>query len=217
MKKFFIIPLILLLMACNPEGSDQQPVTPEIVAEGTIVSLAEVEYRTYEVQEDALGKATFSQAGDVVTIEISLTGMKPNSSKAVHIHNGTLEKPGRHWNAGRFIAACNERSLGQVWSKPFIGDVGNVVIDGEGNGKLVFQTDLWAINSGDEKDLLDKVIIVHDEPQDFIEECDPMHDHNHLHTNLKIGGGKIALVSDVARAGKIVIKSEKMPDFLICN
>ena len=197
MKKLSILPLVLIL-ACGSEN--QQGLTgPEIVAEAVIFTLVEVAEREYEVQQVSVGKASFFQTGNVVTVEISLTGMTPNTSKAVHIHDGSVQLPGRHWNSGKFVAACNERSMGEVWARPFIGDVGNVPIDENGNGTFSLQTDLWAINSGDNKDILDKVIIVHDDPQDFVEECNPFHTHDHPHFNKKIGGGTIALISEVDR------------------
>ena len=197
MKKLSILPLVLIL-ACGSEN--QQGLTgPEIVAEAVIFTLVEVAEREYEVQQVSVGKASFFQTGNVVTVEISLTGMTPNTSKAVHIHDGSVQLPGRHWNSGKFVAACNERSMGEVWARPFIGDVGNVPIDENGNGTFSLQTDLWAINSGDNKDILDKVIIVHDDPQDFVEECNPFHTHDHPHFNKKIGGGTISLISEVDR------------------
>lgn len=216
MKKLFLLPLILLL-ACSSD--DQNEISePEVIAEATLYALTEVAGNEYEPQETSIGKATFFQTADVVTLEIELSGMTPNTQKAVHIHDGTVQLPGRHWNAGKFVAACNDRSLGEVWARPFIGDIGNVSIGADGNGTFSLRTDLWAINSGDERDILDKAIIVHENPQDFIEECDPAHTHDHQHTNQKIGGGTILMISDLPRADQAIVRTEKvMPDFLICK
>ena len=214
MKKLFILPL-LIFIACNSEP--QEELEPEIVAEAQIYSLNQVADREYEVLSESMGVASFYQTGDVVTIEISLSGQAPNTSKAIHIHEGTVELPGRHWNAGKFVAACNTRSLGSPWARPFIGDVGNVNIDANGNGRFSLKTDLWKLNSGDERDLLDRPIIVHDQPQDFIEECDPFHDHTHAHVNPKIAGGEIKLVSNIEQNVQSYVKAEQMPDFLICK
>ncbi len=215
MKKLFILPF-LLLFACDSSES-QKELEPEIIAETRLYSLNQIGEKEYETMDEVVGEATFFQTGDVVTVEIVLNGMEPNTSKAVHIHEGTVEQPGRHWNAGKFIAACDNRSLGEVWAKPFIGDVGNVDIDADGNGRFSLKTDLWRLNSGDERDLLDRPIIIHENPQDFIEECNPFHDHNHPHSNPKIAGGKITLVSDIAQNVQSFVKPEQMPDFLICK
>ena len=120
--------------------------------------------------------------------------------------------------AGKFIASCDNLSLGQEWARPFIGDVGNVPIDENGNGTFTLQTDLWAINTGDNKDILDRPIIVHQEPEDFVEECNPFHSHDMPHSNQKIGGGTIRLVSEVDRTLTSSVTTEQvMPDFLICK
>lgn len=214
--KGFVILCFGLLISCSQTGEPEDFV-PEIVAEAAIYSLDQVDERAFEVKDENVGKATFFQSGNVVMLEISLSGMTANTSKAVHIHNGTIEVPGRHWNRGSYQASCDVESLGSPWAKPFIGDVGNVTIDQSGNGSLTLKTDLWALNSGDEKDLLNKVIIVHNEPQDFVEECDPFHDHDHLHSNQKIGGGIIRLVSDIPELPQAVYQLDSPPDFTICK
>lgn len=214
MRKLLFL-LIIPFASCN---SDQQEVVePDVFSEAKIYSLASVGDDRYEASNEMIGLASFSQAGDVVTLEITLTGMTPNTSKAVHIHNGTVNNPGRHWNQNSFYVACNERSLGELWAKPFYGDVGNVPVDAEGNGSLTLRTDLWRINSGDERDVLNKTIIVHEMPQDFVEECDPMHDHNHGHSNPKIGGGTIELISDIPLNTQARVEQFHAPDFTICK
>ncbi len=215
MKKFFALSFIVF-MACD-SSEPQEELAPEIVAEAQIHFINQVGTKGYEMRKEVVGKASFYQTGEVVTIQVFLSGMTPNTSKAVHIHEGSVERPGNHWNAGKFIRACDHQSLGTVWKKSFIGDVGNIAIDSEGKGTFSLSTDLWRINSGDDRDLLNRPIIIHENPQDFIVECDPAHDHNHSHSNVKIGGGKITLVSDITQNVQSFVPSEKMPDFLICK
>ncbi len=216
MKKLFLLPFVFI-WACSSD-SEREITGPEIVAEAEIYGLYEIGLDEFETRPQKIGNAKFVQIGTVVTIEISLFNMTPNSEKAVHIHDGTVNRPGRHWNSGKFVAACDEESLGKAWTRPFIGDVGNVPIDENGNGTFTLQTDLWAINSGGEKDILDKAIIVHQQPQDFVEECDPFHTHDYPHSNQKIGGGTIELVSEITRNVRSVVSTEQMmPDFLICK
>ncbi len=214
MKKIYLL-LGIIIVGCSSKS--EIPFEPEIRAEAEIFSLDQVGDNEYARVNSSVGVATFSQDGDVVELKISLQGMTPNTFKAVHIHNGTVETPGRHWNQGSLYASCDKRSLGQVWAKPFIGDVGNVPIQRDGTGELIIRTDLWRINSGDERELLNKVIIVHENPQDFIEECNPFHDHTHDHSNPKIGGGTIALISDIPINQQSIVTPEEMPDFLICK
>ena len=208
---------LIFIFGCGPDNAGGEEIAPEIVAEAQIFEVELVGDDEYEVKENAIGTASFYQTGEVVTVEISLQGMVPGSSKAVHIHNGTPEDPGRHWNQGSFVVACNARSLGEVWAKPFYGDVGNVPVDANGAGFLTLRTDLWRINSGDERDLLGKTIIVHDQPEDFLEECDPAHDHTHAHSNPKIGGGSISLMSDIPLSATFKMEQKEYPAFTICN
>lgn len=221
MKKTFVFATFVFILAGCQEADenaleDLLNQEPEVEAEAVIYSLAPSGENIYNVQEREVGIARFGQFGNVVSLEITLTGMTPNTSKAVHIHNGSVSEPGRHWNQGSFYAFCNERSLGQLWAKPFAGDVGNVPVDADGIGRLVIQTDLWALNTGDEKDILNKVIIIHDDPEDFVEECDPNHPHNHIHSNPKIGGGTIGLIGNVKQVTAFKPTMIALPEFTIC-
>ena len=214
MRKLSII-LIVFLAAC----AEPQEVIfePEIVAEAKLYSLELIGENQYDIMESEIGTAEFSQDGNEVRLKITLSGMTPNTFKAVHIHHGSVETPGRHWNRGSLYASCDSLSLGNFWGRPFIGDVGNVRVDENGNGLFTLRTDLWRINSGDERDLLGRPIIIHDQPQDFQEECNPNHDHTHLHINPKIGGGTITLVSEMPVIGQAFEDPEEIPDFLICK
>ena len=130
---------------------------------------------TYSLSTKEIGKATFEYQDGITTLTLSIDGLAKNTIRAVHIHEGTPEMPGRHWNAGSFVVACNERSLGEPWRKLFIGDVGNVVIGENGVGKLVIQTNLWTINTGGANDILKKTVVVHQNEMNFELECDPSH------------------------------------------
>jgi len=212
MKKLTYL-FYLLLFACSSDPTEE--FIPEISAEAELFAIEGVGDNQFTVSETRIGTAVFGQSQDRVRLTISLWGMTPNSAKAVHIHNGSLEAPGRHWNQGYLFAACDSVSLGSRWDKPFLGDVGNVSIDDEGNGEFTLFTDLWRINSGDNNDILDKVIIIHEDPQDFSNECTPNHIHDH--TNQKIAGGAIRLISDIVQKDQLTVKMEQVPEFLICN
>ena len=191
-KHFLLLLLVYVLNSCG-----QSDPAPENVwrqeATATIYSLNKLDDNRYELTDHKIGTATLSQANSVVTLEIRLENMPPHSSKAAHIHSGTVNEPGRHWNQGSFYSFCNERSLGQLWARPFAGDIGNVPIDENGNGLLVVSADLWALNSGDEKDILGRTIIIHQNSENFAVECHPGYSHSRRHANPKIGGGAIEL------------------------
>lgn len=213
MRKWWMLVLVIF-MGC--ENDKEDTFEPQIVAEAQLYSLNQLDESVYSLSSISIGTARFSQDGDIVQLEISLHGMTPNTSKAVHIHSGTIEVPGRHWNQGSLFASCNERSLGQVWARPFIGDVGNVPIDENGKGTFVLRTDLWKINSGDEKDVLQLPMVIHEYSEDFVAACDPSHSHNH-DSNPKIGGGTVQLLSDVPLSPQAIGAPMETPDFLICK
>lgn len=226
MKYLVVFFTFLLILGCGDDSSQEVVLPngdPEIEALAPIYSITESSvqdpssnYLNYDITTDSIGYGYLYQIENVVFLELSLFKQVPNGSQAVHIHNGTLGNPLRHWSQESTIPFCNVESLGEIWAKPFAGDVGNISIDENGNGKLTLQTDLWALNSGDEKDILDKVIIIHQSSQDFLEECSPNHKHDHTHSNQKIGGGTITLTTDVERvvsASRSVIDT----DVKICN
>jgi len=222
MKKFVFILVLVIAFSCDNTSDAPISQEPEIIAEATIFKISkseiqgsETDYLNYDISNEVYGYAVFGQIDNVVTLEITITNQVPNSSHAIHIHHGSVRTPERHWNQGSFYAFCNEKSLGKAWAKPFAGDVGNIQTDANGDGFLRIQTDLWALNSGDEKDILDLAIILHEQPQDFIEECDPSHSHAWPHSNPKIAGGTINLMSSVEKNTPSIIN--QFPEFTKCN
>ncbi|MEQ8240972.1 MAG: superoxide dismutase family protein [Cyclobacteriaceae bacterium] len=150
----------------------------------------------YTLTTERKGEINFTQQDSIVTMTINLSGFPPNGVHAVHIHEGTCEEPALHWNIGvpHMEKFCNKRSLGIPWGKPLAGDVGNVTVGADGTGSLSLKTDLWRIASGDARDLLGKIVVIHDGSEDFTQECDPNHDHTHAHVNPKIACGMIEFI-----------------------
>lgn len=144
-------------------------------------------------QGEWMSNASFVYQDGVTTLDINVSGMVPNSSHAMHLHQGTVEEPGRHWNQGKFVTFCDTKSLGEFWLKPFAGDIGNIEIDAEGNGLFKVKTDLWRLGTGDDLDIAGTVLFIHEKFEDFGNECDPSHGHDHGHTNTKIAGGTVVL------------------------
>lgn len=217
----YLVLIAVFFIRCSEAEENEQILIeePDIEAKADIYAISFEKtvdfYDQFIVSDTSVGTAYFAQTDEVVQLTVTLNGMTPNEGKAVHLHHGTASRPENHWNRGSVFAACNEESLGQLWAKPFVGDVGNVAIDNEGNGSLTIQTDLWAINSGDEKDVLSLVVVVHDDEEDFAVECDPNHTHDHEHNNLKIGSGVVELITDVELAEQVVYSA--YPGFTICN
>lgn len=188
--------LAILLLACNEENpTPQEAIYP--TATTTFYGLLQDTDSTYILDESSTyGKATFIQKDSTVELYIQLENFPPNSIHSVHIHIGSCEYPMMHWNQGQDMSTyfCNERSLGIPWAKPMAGDVGNVSVGYDGSGIFLLQTDFWRLGSQNQLDILSRSIVVHETSDDFTLECDPLHGHNHPHTNAKIACGIIEIV-----------------------
>lgn len=184
----YLLVIILLIFACE---ESKEP-GPKTFAAADIYMVSQADDETYEKGE-WIGNAEFVFQDGVTILKVNLSGMEPNSSHAMHLHEGTLAEPGRHWNQGKFVSFCSTFSLGEVWAKTFAGDVGNIEIDGEGNGTFILKTDLWQLGTEDEMDISGTVLFIHQNFEDFANECDPNHDHTHGHQNAKIAGGAVVL------------------------
>ncbi|WP_420577145.1 superoxide dismutase family protein [Ekhidna sp.] len=193
MRVIALLFLALLLSECKEE---KEP-GPKTFAAADIYWVSSEDGTSY-TKGEWMGNASFVYQDGVTTLEVSLSDMEPNSSHAMHLHQGTLEEPGRHWNKGKFITFCDSISMGKLWQKPFAGDVGNIEIDAEGNGSFTLQTDLWSLGTEDDGDISGTVLFIHEQFEDFEYECDPTHDHPPGgHMNPKIAGGTVVLNAEL--------------------
>ncbi len=114
------------------------------------------------------GTVTFTEVNGVVTMNAEVSNVTAAGDHAIHIHetgdcsanDGT--SAGGHWNPTNV-------DHGEWGTAPFhIGDIGNIVVDANGNGTIVRQTNLWCIGCDDQnKNILNKAIIIHEGPDDF--------------------------------------------------
>ena len=189
MKNTFFLTLLFLfcISACRDEETPSAT-----VASASLFGVSLNADDTYTSNATPYGEVTLEDLGASVRLTVTLTNATPNYRHAVHLHMGSCEQPGHHWNQGREEGFCNEMNLGEIWARPKAGDVGNVNTDSNGNGTLVVESEFWALNTNDQKDLIGAVLIVHENMEDFVVECfDDGHDH--VHMNPKIACGSIEL------------------------
>ncbi|MDW3196115.1 MAG: superoxide dismutase family protein [Cytophagales bacterium] len=181
--------LVLFLMGC-PDPADR-PVEREIAGGelNALEALGDDQYITTSVNKGQVSAAT---EGNVVTLTIELDGFTANTSHAIHLHNGSCEDPGAHWNQNSSKSFCAEESLGVAWRKSYAGDIGNITTDSQGRGYLRLSTDLWTLNTGLDSDILNKVLVIHERGEDFGPECFILTAHDH-DGNSKIACGRIEL------------------------
>ena len=113
------------------------------------------------------GTVRFTEEDGKVKMELQISvPQKANQTVAVHIHqNGSCDNKGEaaggHWNP-------TNKKHGKWGEGEFhSGDIGNVQLDGSGNGTMELETDLWSIGGDANKDILNKSIVVHGRTDDF--------------------------------------------------
>ena len=185
---WLLLPLILFI-SCEDESVVLKNATSDL----HFITQSDVE-GNYVVMDSIIGQAAFFEEDGIVNATFTLEGFPPNSSHGLHIHEGTCESPGGHWNQGNSFAYCQTLSMDQPWGKPYVGDIGNIRTDENGTGSLTLETDLWSVNTGDVTDILGKIIVIHNHAEDFIWQC-----RNNtlppMHNNPKVGCGTIVLTA----------------------
>ncbi len=113
------------------------------------------------------GKVSFAERDGTVTMKALVQGASPGDH-AIHIHvEGDCSaqdgsSAGGHWNpTGENHGKWNSESFHR-------GDIGNIEVDKDGEGRISRTTDLWCIGCEDpSRDILGKAIIIHAGIDDF--------------------------------------------------
>lgn len=173
-----LAPVLALMFSCNnPESNETAAENTENNSESHTMN----ESSTVPPAKNAEAVLTGTFADTTVTgtarfevveggkvkldLEISIPA-KAGKSVAVHIHeHGDCGEKGNlshgHWNP-------TNQQHGKWGSDSFhSGDIGNVQLDAEGKGSLTIETDLWTLGGSEEKNILDKAIIVHGGVDDY--------------------------------------------------
>ena len=190
-KVQILIALIGMLLVA---GCDEKPVSePAIEAAAVLYKTEYLDNERYSLSNQQIGIVRFSEVDGVVTVEVALDSMR-NDLQAIHLHAGSCESPGAHWNwNGATNNFCREDNLGTVWGKPKAGDIGNVEKLADGTGYLTLKTDLWTLKDSDVRSIVGTVVILHDQMEDFAQSC--FAGHAHAYGISKIACGTIQLKS----------------------
>jgi Cu-Zn family superoxide dismutase len=114
----------------------------------------------------AKGTVTLTQSGGKVRVLAEMSGLKPNSKHAIHVHEGTEcghdgMKAGSHYNPDK-----HEHGLPTAANnKKHAGDWGNLEADEDGKAKLDLTVDNITIN-GAKNPVLGRAVIVHEKADD---------------------------------------------------
>lgn len=172
------VSVITFALACNG-SNNQEPAESNAQTEGqaaggsedggvAAVKHAEAAITATYADTTVSGTAKFDATDDgkvKLTLDISVPS-KAGKSVAVHIHehgdcgdNGNMSHG--HWNP-------TNQQHGKWGSASFhSGDIGNVQLDAEGKGTLTMETDLWSLGGDEQKNILNRAVIVHGGVDDF--------------------------------------------------
>ncbi|MCH9685010.1 MAG: superoxide dismutase family protein [Deltaproteobacteria bacterium] len=114
-----------------------------------------------------MGSAVFTREGDDITLVLDLQNITPEGLHGTHIHevgdcsaeDGT--SAGGHWNP----FGMQHGMLGM--GESHLGDMGNAVVEANGDGLLTITTDQWTVGTGDDTDIIGRAIIVHEGEDDL--------------------------------------------------
>lgn len=113
------------------------------------------------------GTAKFTQKGSNVVMDLNAYKLTPGVH-AVHIHekgdcsSADASSAGGHWNP----TTENHGKWGM--GEHHMGDIGNLIADNSGTGRILFKTDKWCMGCSDpNKNIYGKSIIIHEKRDDF--------------------------------------------------
>lgn len=155
MKKYLLIIAVAgtaILSACTK--------TDKEIAAATLSETAD--------NSKTIGTAKFYELSDGkirMDLELNFIG-RADSNVAVHFHeHGDCSNMGEnthgHWNP-------TKENHGKWGSAAYhSGDIGNIMLDSKGHGKVSVTTDRWSIKEGDVKNIIGRGIIVHGGTDDY--------------------------------------------------
>lgn len=134
------------------------------------------------------GSVSFTEKNKIVTMVADLSNVAKPGKHAIHIHAvadctaADGSSAGGHWNP-----VDTEHGKWGINSY-HKGDIGNILVDNNGKGKLEKITDQWCIGCDDDnKNILGKSIIIHQAADDFTSQPSGA-------AGVRIGCGEIVLV-----------------------
>jgi Cu-Zn family superoxide dismutase len=162
MKNYlFMLPLALLFSGCSNN------IDPKIFEDNNSDTLTAVANIMAKTKSNVNGTITFTEIDGKVKMTVDISGLTPGDH-GIHIHAigdcvaADGSSAGGHWNPTNV-------GHGKWGIAPFHkGDIGNILADSNGIGKLILETDLWCINCDDEtKNIIGKAIIIHEGVDDY--------------------------------------------------
>ncbi|HEU4538708.1 MAG TPA: superoxide dismutase family protein [Polyangiaceae bacterium] len=165
-KRWFLLAplaLSLALVACKDDGDDDDDDDDNA---STASASAEMKSKDGKV----LGLATFTQKGADVSLVVEIKGAESKGVEVgLHIHekpscevsaDAVFTSAGDHWNPPKMPG-----DYGPPGASPnngYLGELGKIALDAEGNGKLTFTSPNWQIGTKKaDADVVGHAMILH--------------------------------------------------------
>lgn len=129
---------------------------------------ARVIFEATQDGSDVSGRVDFIQTGGGVQVVVSLSNVTPAGKHGIHIHaDGSCDNGGKA-AGGHFNPASTQHGLlpKDGHDKAHTGDMGNIIIDDDGDGSLVIFLPGLSLIEG-EKNIVGKAVILHAKEDDF--------------------------------------------------
>jgi Cu-Zn family superoxide dismutase len=114
----------------------------------------------------AAGSAMFTQRGDMVTVTVNVSGLKPNGDHGFHVHEKGDCSSGDGMSTGGHFNPLGKPHAAHGAGEHHAGDLPSLKADAYGNAELRFQTQAIKVGSGP-TDIVGKGLIVHRDPDDY--------------------------------------------------
>jgi Cu-Zn family superoxide dismutase len=112
------------------------------------------------------GTVSFVQAGEIVRVSGTISGLKPNAEHGFHVHEKGDCSSGDGMSAGGHFNPAGKGHGHHGGMERHAGDMPNLVADAYGNATFSIETRGITIGSG-AADIVGKGLIVHRDPDDY--------------------------------------------------
>jgi Cu-Zn family superoxide dismutase len=143
-------------------NSCKKDVAPPVIRE------AYVSLESTSANKSEIGKASFKQTDSgpvIMTLQITIPE-RANQNVAIHFHeHGMCGDAGNH--AGGHWNPTNKKHGSRLNGEHHAGDVGNLMLDGQGKGQISIESTEWSIENTVNKSIIGKGVIIHGGTDDF--------------------------------------------------
>lgn len=113
----------------------------------------------------AVGTVTFTPRGDRLEVSGQFSGLRPNATHGIHIHEKGDCSSADAMSAGGHFDVAGQPHGNPAAGAHHAGDLPSLVADGNGVARLSFQTSVLAVSGP--ADVVGRAVVVHRDPDDY--------------------------------------------------